>query len=72
MNNLLMKSLCAAALFVAWGAIVFTGKTTVPGADTFIAWIQYALLGLGVVHLASPKTSNSPDSLTKPEQESPK
>lgn len=54
MSANLLKLIAAALLFAAWGAIVFAGKTSMPGADTFVAWIQYALLGLGVVHLTAP------------------
>lgn len=46
--NTIIKYLAVGILFAAWGAIVFTGKASVPGADTFISWIQIALTSLGV------------------------
>lgn len=46
-----MKMAAAAILFLAWAAIVFAGKTTMPGAETLIAWIQGALAALVGVHM---------------------
>lgn len=66
----IFKAVCAALLFAAWGAIVFTGKTSVPGADTFISWIQVALTGLGVHAAVTTSTlkSDAPFSTSEPKQ----
>lgn len=50
------KILIAAALFIAWGALVFLGKA--PAADYVVA-LRDALLGLGVFQAASSGGSRS-------------
>lgn len=57
--NTAIKYLAVGILFAAWGAIVFTGKASTPGADTFISWIQIALTSLGV-HAAVTAGAPSP------------
>jgi hypothetical protein len=51
MSNNVLKLIAAALLFGAWGAVVFFGKASQPGADVFLAAIQGALVGLGVYHV---------------------
>ena len=50
MNQNVLKLLAALILFGAWAAIVFFGKTAMPGAEGLIAWIQAALVALVGVH----------------------
>jgi ABC-type Co2+ transport system permease subunit len=51
-----LKLLAGTLLFGAWGALILTHQTAAPGADVFISWIQGAIVGLGIFHLASPST----------------
>ena len=53
LNTSIIKFISAVLLFSAWGALVMLGKAP---ADSFIAGIQAALVGIGVFHMgASPK-----------------
>jgi len=75
MKGNIVKMAAAAILFLAWAAIVFAGKTTMPGAETLIAWIQGALAALVGVHMyrvgadsgAAPEETKPDARETKPE-----
>lgn len=48
MGTMIAKYVFAGLLFAAWGGLVLMGKAP---ADSFVAGVQAALVGLGVFHM---------------------